>query len=106
MAFKDLNEEEGRELLPGFSGKFVHTDTMTIAHWEIKAGSVLPLHDHVHEQVVNMIEGELEMTIGGETCVMKAGQTYAIASAIPHEGKALTDCKVIDVFTPSREDYK
>ncbi len=106
MAFLDLNHSEGKELLPGFVGKFVHTDSMTIAHWEIKAGSILPLHDHVHEQVVNMIEGELEMTIGGETRVMKAGHTFAIASSVPHEGKALTDCKVIDVFTPAREDYK
>lgn len=106
MGFLDLNKIEGRELLPGFEGRFVHTDTMTVAHWEIKGGSVLPLHDHVHEQVVNMIEGELEMTIGGETRVMTAGQTFAIPSNIPHEGKALTDCKVIDVFTPAREDYK
>ncbi|MDW3196032.1 MAG: cupin domain-containing protein [Cytophagales bacterium] len=106
MGFLDLNEIEGKELLPGFAGKFVHTATMTIAHWEIKEGSILPLHDHVHEQVVNMIEGELEMTIGGETRVMTAGQTFAITSSVPHEGKALTDCKVIDVFTPAREDYK
>lgn len=106
MAFLDLNEETGKEMLPGFVGKFVHTNKMTIAHWDIKAGSVLPLHDHVHEQVVNMVEGELEMTIAGDTRVMTAGQTFAIASNIPHEGKALTDCKVIDVFTPAREDYK
>ncbi len=106
MSFLDLNQEEGRELLPGFIGKFVHTNQMTIAHWEIKAGSILPLHDHVHEQVVNIISGELEMTIGGETRVMTAGQTYSIASNVPHKGKALTDCKVIDVFSPAREDYR
>lgn len=106
MAFLDLNETEGKELLPGFVGKFVHTEHMTIAHWDIKVGSLLPLHDHVHEQVVNVISGKLEMTIGGETRVMTAGQTYMIDSRVPHEGKALTDCKVIDVFTPAREDYK
>lgn len=106
MGFLDLNDLAGKELLPGFVGKFVHTDTMTVAHWEIKAGSILPLHDHVHEQVVNMIAGELEMTIGGEKLIMKAGQTFAISSGVPHEGKALTDCKVIDVFTPAREDYQ
>lgn len=106
MGFLDLNEVAGKELLPGFVGKFVHTNTMTVAHWEIKAGSKLPLHDHVHEQVVNMIDGQLEMTIGGATRVMTAGQTFAVPSGVPHEGKALTDCKVIDVFTPAREDYK
>lgn len=106
MGFLDLNRIESKEQMPGFSGKFVHTPTMTIAHWEIKAGSILPLHNHVHEQVVNMIEGELEMTIGGETRVMKPGQTYSIPSDVPHSGKALTDCKVIDVFTPAREDYQ
>ncbi len=106
MAFLDLNHEAGKELLPGFVGKFVHTDQMTVAHWEIKAGSILPLHDHPHEQIVNMIEGELEMTIEGVTRIMTAGQTYAIPGNVPHEGKALTDCKVIDVFTPARDDYR
>ena len=51
---------EMREIVPGFRGRFVHTENMTFVYWDIKAGSILPDHSHPHEQVVTVIEGELE----------------------------------------------
>ena len=71
----------------------------------IDDGTLLPEHSHPHEQWLNLIEGELELTVGGETRVIHPGITVYIPSNIPHSGKALTECKVIDVFTPVREDF-
>lgn len=99
--FKDI---EGKEVMPGFNGKFVHGANMTYAHWDIKKGSVLPAHHHVHEQLTNLVEGEFQMTIGGETQTFKAGDVAVIPSNIEHEGVALTDCRIIDVFSPRRDD--
>ena len=104
--FQQLAELPSRELLPGFKGKFIHLENMTMAYWEIAKGSVLPEHSHVHEQTTNVISGELEMTIGGETKVLTAGQVGIMPGNVPHSGKALTDCVVIDVFSPVREDYR
>ena len=42
----------------GYHGKMVHGDTMTVAHWSILADHELPEHQHPHEQIVNMLEGE------------------------------------------------
>jgi len=79
---------------------------MTFAHWKITAGATLPEHAHVHEQVVNMIEGVFELTISGETRKLNQGSVAIIPSKALHSGKALTDCRIIDVFYPIREDYR
>ena len=104
--FIALSDIESQEIVPGFLGRMVHTDGLTVAHFNIKAGSMLPEHQHEHEQVTNVIEGELEMTINGETKGCKACMVAGSPPNVPHSGKALTDCKVVDVFRPARDDYR
>lgn len=94
------------EIFPGFYARMVHTQGLTIAHVQIHAGSVLPEHQHPHEQVTNILEGALEMTVDGQTAVCTAGMVVSIPPDAPHSARALTDCRVIDVFRPVREDYR
>ena len=53
-----------------------------------------------------MIEGKLELVIDGVSTVLEPGMIANIPSNVIHRGKALTNCKVTDVFSPTREDYK
>ena len=106
MAFIDLNDLEEKELVPGFHVHFVHSENMTFAYWTIEAGAALPDHSHPHEQVANVTDGEFELNVGGEARVMTPGKVAVIPGGVPHSGKAITDCKIIDVFYPVREDYK
>jgi len=102
----DLNKIDGKEILPGFRLKVVHSEHMTLTYWDIKAGSSLPEHSHPNEQVTNMIEGELELIVDGESNIIKPNSVVVIPSNATHSGKAITDCRVIDVFYPIREDYR
>lgn len=95
-----------KELAPGLSGYYAHGINITLGLVEIKAGSNLPVHQHMHEQITYVLEGQLNMTIGGEFCELTAGMYYVIPSNVLHGAVAITDCKVIDVFNPVREDYK
>jgi quercetin dioxygenase-like cupin family protein len=104
--FKQLDDVSSREILPGFHGKLLHGEKVTVVNWEIRAGSELPHHHHIHEQVSYVISGEFEMTIGEETRTCRAGDVAVIPSNVPHSGKALTDCVIFDVFQPVREEYK
>ena len=106
MSFIDLNEIEGKEVVPGFTGRFIHSKNMSIAFWTIKAGHSLPEHKHVHEQIANVIEGEIELVMEGKTHTLTKGTCLIIPSNVPHSGKAITDCYVVDVFYPVREDLK
>lgn len=105
MIFHELDHIEAREIIPGHHAKFIHTPTMTLAFWEIEAGSVLPEHSHHHEQVANVLEGEYELTVNGETRRLSPGMPVTIPSNAIHSGVAVTDCKILDVFQPVREDY-
>ncbi len=94
-----------KELVPGITGYYAHGDNMTFGFVELKAGSNIPMHHHVHEQNTYIIEGELDMVIGGQSCLLTAGMYHVIPSNTPHSAIAKTDCKVIDAFSPVREDY-
>ena len=101
-----LNDIPVRELRPGFFGKFIHGDKGTVTVWDIKKGSILQTHQHIHEQITYILEGELEMVIGGETFLFTPGMVHVIPSGVPHSAIARTDVKAIDFFSPTREDYK
>ena len=106
MSFFTQDDMQTKELFPGCRADMVHTDKLTISHVTLDAGSVVPEHAHDHEQISNVIEGRFEFTIGGETKIMEPGDVGVMPSNVPHSGKALTKCFIIDIFHPVREDYK
>ena len=102
----NLSSITSKEVMPGYHGKLVHTETMTLVFWEVEIGAIVPTHQHMHEQIMHVMEGEFEFTLDGETKIYHSGDIIPIASNKPHSGKALTPCKLMDVFSPAREEYK
>lgn len=103
---QNIKDLPSKELVKGITGHYAHGTNLTLGYIEIKAGSDLPAHQHAHEQITYIIDGQLDMVIGGKPCSLTAGMYYVIPSNTPHGAVAVTDCKVIDVFNPVREDYK
>ena len=106
MSFLNLKNFESREMMPGFYGRFIHGDSLTIVHWEIETNATLPEHSHPHEKVSNLLEGEFEMTINGRTKRLQEGAVAIIPPYAVHSGWAMTNCHFIYVFHPVREDYR
>ncbi len=106
MPFIDLATVAEREMAPGFRARFVHTDRLTLAYWHIRAGATLPDHAHPHEQVTSLITGAFSLTVDGETRTLAPGGVAVIPPGVRHSGRAETDCVIIDVFHPPRDDYR
>lgn len=95
-----------KHLAPGILGYYAHGDKSTFGYVELEKGSSVPMHHHINEQITYMIEGQLDMVIGGIACSLTNGMYHIIPSNTPHSAIAVTDCKVIDAFSPTREDYR
>ncbi|WP_394970272.1 cupin domain-containing protein [uncultured Croceitalea sp.] len=101
-----LDEIEVQEIMPGYRGKLVHSETMSWVFWDVEKDAEVPMHHHIHEQIMHVVSGDFEFTLNGKTKIYKPGSIVVIPSNIPHSGKALTACKLMDVFSPARNEYK
>lgn len=106
MPLVQLHELPIKEMFPGYTGRFIHTESMTFAYWDVKAGSTVPEHKHIHEQVAHVLEGKFVLTVDGVPMELEPGHIAVIPSGVTHSGIAVTDCKLLDVFSPVREDYR
>lgn len=104
--FRSFANISPKEIAPGFFSKFIHTENNTLNFIEVKAGNSVPLHQHVHQQLSFVLEGKFEMMVDGETKVLEPDLFAVIPPNALHGGIAVTDCRLIDIFSPVREDYK
>lgn len=102
----NIKNSTPKELATGIIGYYAHGEKHTLGLVELKKGSNVPMHSHIHEQITFILEGQMDMTIDGKACLLTAGMYHIIHSNVPHSATAITDCKVIDTFAPAREEYK
>lgn len=95
-----------RQLTERIIGHYVHGEKSTLGLVILEQGSSVPPHQHPQEQITYILEGSLQMVIDGKDCLLEAGTYYVIPSNVVHSAVASTACKLIDVFSPVREDYK
>lgn len=102
----NLSELQSKEIMPGYHGKLVHGEQMSWVFWDVEKNAVVPEHSHMHEQIMHVVEGTFEFTLDGKTDTYGPGDVVIIPSHTPHSGKAITACKLMDIFSPVREEYR
>lgn len=105
MPYVNLADLPELNIAEGITGRAVTADTVTVMHVVLKAGAIIPEHSHYHEQVVNVIEGEMEMTVEGQSHRLVPGKVLILPPSVVHSGRVISECKVVDVFHPVRKDF-
>ncbi len=105
MPFVDTSSLKVIERLPGWHGRYFHSGNMTFAHYDFKRGASIHEHFHPQEEVYEMIEGELEVTIDGAAQIARAGLVAIVPSNARHSVKALTDGRAITVDYSLRREF-
>lgn len=107
MPFATLAQLPAKEIFGGtIRGHYAHLERTSIGEVHLAAGTVVPRHEHPHEQVTYVLAGRFEFTVGDETRILEPGMAALIPGGTPHGGRTLTACRVLDVFSPVREDYR
>lgn len=105
MPFVDTSALKVIERLPGWYGRYFRSPSMTFAHYDFKRGSAIHEHSHPQEEVYEVIDGELEVTIDGVAQIAGPGLVAIIPGNVRHSVKALTDGRVIIVDYPVRPEF-
>ena len=104
--FTSIDRIAARHIFPGIRGRYAHGERCTIGDVELDADTVIPIHNHPHEQVTYLLEGKMDFVVGNETLTMQPGDIAIIPGGVLHGGKTVTRCRVVDVFAPARDDYR
>ena len=100
------NENPSIEICPGISrrtltnGKTMYQMLATLA-----AGSRMPEHHHTQEQIVHIVEGRMRLIVEGVPHELSAGDSFYLASNVPHGVETVEETRVVDTFSPPRDDY-
>jgi quercetin dioxygenase-like cupin family protein len=103
--FHRWGDIELERLNPLLDRQFVVGKDVMLARVLLKKGCVVPMHQHVNEQLTYILEGALHFKVGGEEVTVRAGEVLCIPPNVPHEATALEDTVDLDVFNPPRQDW-
>lgn len=105
MALVDITGLPVLERLPGWYGRYFHSQNMTFAHYDFVRGASIHEHFHPQEEVYELLEGELELTIDGVAHIVRPGVVAIIPGNVRHSVKAITDGRAIIVDYPVRSGF-
>jgi quercetin dioxygenase-like cupin family protein len=101
-----LRAAPAHELAPGVSMRPLFGSGVMLNLIEFEPGARVPEHEHPHEQLGYVLEGDLVLAIAGEERRLRPGDAYALPGGVPHGAWSVEGCLVLDIFQPVREDYR
>lgn len=101
------NEVQPIKALEGiYRRTLIYNDDMMLCLFILKKGAEVPLHNHKETQMGYIISGKLKFITEDNEFIAKEGDSYIFNPNEKHGACILEDAEVIDVFNPSRDDYK
>jgi len=83
-----------------------NTDQLMLIRHFFEADWVGARHSHPHHQLVYVVSGAIRVEVGDKTFDAHAGDSFIVDGGVEHQARALETSEVLDVFTPTREDYR
>lgn len=83
----------------------LHTPELMMVEFAFEKGGVGAVHSHPHVQSSYVAEGAFEVTIDGNTQIVRQGGAFIVPSNLVHGVRALEKGRLVDTFTPKRDDF-
>lgn len=95
--------------IPGIYRKTLrYNKDIMLCHFKLEKDAKIPLHDHEAQQIGYVIKGKIQFNTENDqnNFIAIKGDSYVFDSHEKHGAQILKNAEVIEVFHPSREDYK
>ena len=100
------NDNPWIEICPGIKRQTVASGkTMYQMVAELDAGSKMPEHQHAQEQQVYILSGRMKLIVNGTPHELATGESFYLASNVPHGVETIENTRVLDTFSPPRDEY-
>jgi quercetin dioxygenase-like cupin family protein len=104
--FVRAQEQEIEQVADGVTRQILgHDPLLMMVRVSFQKGAIGVLHSHPHRQVTYVERGTFDATIGDRTTVLRSGDCFLVPPDVLHGVVALEEGALIDVFTPTREDF-
>ncbi len=102
-----FGQQPVHEPAPGILMRPLSGDRVMLCWVELQPDAVLPAHSHPHEQGGAVVDGQLTLTVGGETRQLGPGDGFVIPGGVEHSAVAgPAGARTLDVFTPPRDEFR
>lgn len=96
-----------KELANGVTAGVAWGENLMLSFVKLNPNTTVPLHKHPHEQMGLVLSGKLKHIIANESRLLKEGDAYLVPSGVEHGAENLeSETRVLDIFSPPRDDYK
>jgi quercetin dioxygenase-like cupin family protein len=100
------NENPWIEICPGIKRQTIASGkTMYQMIANLDAGSRMPEHRHPQEQLVYILSGKMRLIVDGTPHELAMGDSFYLASNVPHGVETIENTRVLDTFSPPRDEY-
>lgn len=100
----NLDDVEYFRPLPGQRCRPILGENMLANVVYFEAHAEAPVHTHVEEQIVVVLEGEIDYEIDGKVRTLRRGDIAMIPPWSPHGGRTGDEpCVELEIFSPPRE---
>lgn len=100
------NENPWIEICPGIKRQTATSGkTMYQMVASLDAGSKMPEHRHPQEQIIHILSGCMKVVVEGAVHELTAGDSFYLASNVPHGVETMEETRVLDTFSPPRDEY-
>jgi quercetin dioxygenase-like cupin family protein len=98
IAEETINEKITRKMFWG--------ENVMITRWRLAPHAIVPVHDHVSEQITMIESGSIVMSFPDKELPLSTGDMIVIPASKPHGANVGPDgCVAVDVFSPIRRDF-
>ena len=109
MLDRTTNKENVRpiKLVEGvFRKTLTYNESVMLCHFLLEKDAKIPIHNHKEHQIGYVINGKIKFLTESGDFIAKKGDSYVFDSNEKHWALIIEKAEVIEVFHPSRDDYK